>query len=123
MVQDILSHALNCIMNALRAKNESCTAQKTKLLIGVLEIMKKNDYITEYHEEHGRITIKMGKINECRSIKPRFYAGKREVDKYIRRFLPSRNFGIIIVSTSRGLMTHKEAIEKGVGGSLIAYCF
>ena len=46
-----------------------------------------------------------------------------EIDKYVRRFLPSRDFGFIIVSTSKGLMTHEEAIEKNIGGSLIAYIF
>ncbi len=123
MVQDILSHALNCIMNALRAKNESCSVQKTRLLVGVLDIMKKNGYIQEYHEEDGKIVVKIGNVNECRAIKPRFYVGKGDLEKYIRRFLPARDFGVLIVSTNRGLMTHKEALERGLGGSLIAYCF
>jgi len=45
------------------------------------------------------------------------------MEQYIKRFLPARDIGILIISTSKGLMTHKEAMEKGAGGSLIAYCF
>ena len=48
---------------------------------------------------------------------------KDEVIKYIKRYLPSRNYGIIIISTNQGLMTHKEALEKGIGGSLIAFFY
>ena len=46
-----------------------------------------------------------------------------EIDKYIKRYLPSKDLGIIIISTSQGLMTHQTAIEKNIGGSLLAYFY
>ena len=48
---------------------------------------------------------------------------KDEIEKYVKRYLPARNIGIIIISTSEGLMTHTTAIEKKLGGSLIAYIY
>jgi len=126
-MQDIIANALNCIMNAKRAGKEFCVVPSSNFLIKLLDIMKKHDYIRRYEEEQTKnsrmVKIEFGKLNECKAIKPRFYVTKKEFDKYIRRFLPARDFGIIIVSTSLGLITHKEAIEKGIGGSLIAYCF
>ncbi|MEM4843137.1 MAG: 30S ribosomal protein S8, partial [Ignisphaera sp.] len=41
----------------------------------------------------------------------------------IRRYLPSRDIGILIISTSQGVISHKEAIEMKVGGILLAYVY
>ena len=127
MTQDILSSALNNIMNAKKAGKKSCEINySNKILISVLEIMKKNEYIESYKlkgDKFSSILVDIGKLNECKSIKPRFYVSINNMDKYIRRFLPAKDFGIIIISTSNGLMTHKDAAENNVGGSLIAYCF
>jgi small subunit ribosomal protein S8 len=122
-MQDIIANALNCIMNAKRAGKTSCSVPSSKLLVAVLEIMKKEGYVGDYRQEDGRVTIEIGKINECRAIKPRFHVTMGDYGKFMGRYLPARDFGFLIVSTSRGLMTHKEAIEKNIGGSLIAYCF
>jgi len=46
-----------------------------------------------------------------------------EYEKWEKRFLPAFDFGLLIVSTSQGVMTHKEAREKGIGGRLIAYVY
>ena len=89
--------------------------------------MKKNSYIKDFKSKKdstgGTLEIEIGNLNVCRAIKPRFNVKKDSYDKYIRRFLPSRKLGILIVSTNKGLMTHKDALEKGLGGKLIAYCY
>lgn len=127
VVRDWLASLLNDMMNCKKAgKYETVIVGESKLLLDVLKIMKKEGYIEELTEEEDKfhkIRIKFGKINECKAIKPRFLIKKSNFDKYIRRFLPARDLGILIVSTSRGIMTHKDAIEKGLGGCLIAYCF
>jgi len=46
-----------------------------------------------------------------------------QVEKYRRRYLPSRNMGTMIISTNKGLMTHEEVLEEETGGSLIAYFY
>ena len=65
----------------------------------------------------------MGELLDCKAIKPRFSVNKTQIDKYRRRYLPARDLGIVIVSTNEGLMTHEEALEKKIGGSLIAYFY
>lgn len=122
-MQDIVANALNCIMNAKKAGKTICKVPSSKLLIAVLNIMKKEGYLTDYKQENNSVNIEFEKINECKAIKPRFNVAIIDFDRYIKRFLPARDFGFLIVSTSKGLMTHKEAIEKNIGGSLIAYCF
>ena len=73
--------------------------------------------------DEGKLTITIKEVSECKSIKPRFTADKKSLEKYIRRFLPARNFGYVIISTNQGLMTHEEAQENKIGGSLIAYFY
>ncbi|MBS3090523.1 30S ribosomal protein S8 [Candidatus Pacearchaeota archaeon] len=122
-MKEIVGNALNCMMNAIRAGKADCTVPSSKLLIAIVEIMKKRGYIVAYSKEGNEVTVELGNITECRAIKPRFNVTVSEYDKFIRRLLPARDFGILIVSTSKGLMAHEEAMEKNIGGSLIAYCF
>lgn len=125
--KDYLSSMMNDIMNCKKAnKKETVVIPATKLLVEVLKIMKKNEYVKDFKIEEDKfkkIIIEIGKINKCNSIKPRFYVKKKEIYKYIERYLPSRNIGILIISTNKGLMTQHEVIEKNIGGSLIAYCY
>jgi len=123
MSQDIIADVLNMVMNCKRAgKKELETTRYSKLLIRVLEIAKKHGYLDySLDEKAKKLRIKIIKLNECKAIKPRFNASVEGLEKYIRRFLPARDFGIVIVSTSSGLITHKEAYEKNIGGALIAY--
>ncbi len=120
---DIIANVLNGIMNAKRARKEQVVVKKhSKFLIKILEIAKKQGYILEYKTEGRNLKVNFN-LNKCGVIKPRFYVKKDGMERYIRRFLPARNFGIIIISTNKGLITHIEAMEKNIGGSLIAYFF
>jgi len=126
MSHDIVSDALNMIMNAKRAgKKDLVVTRYSKLLLSILEIAKREGYVLNYdlNERDKRLKIKIGKLNTCQAVKPRFFAAVDEIEKYVRRFLPSRNFGIIIVSTNKGLLTQHEAYENKIGGSIIAYFY
>jgi len=126
MSQDVVADGLNMIKNAKKAgKEELEISRYSKLLIKVLEIAKKYGYIKEiFVDKEGRkLKVKIGNLNDCNAIKPRFYVKVDEVEKYLRRYLPARDFGIVIISTSKGLITHKEVPEKNLGGSLIAYFY
>ena len=122
---DTISDRLNQIMMAKNAGKKVFEMYSSKFLIKIFEIMKQNGYINYKAKEDKfpKIIVETKSLNECGSIRPRFYVKKEELERYIRRFLPARGFGIIIISTSKGLMTHTEALEKGIGGCLIAYCF
>ena len=127
VIRDWLSATLNDFMNCKNAgKKETVIMPVSKLIIHVLKILQKHEYIKEYRIEEGKfqkIIVSLGRINNCKAVKPRFYVKKDEFAKYTQRYLPARDFGILIISTSKGLMTHKEAMEKGIGGSIVAYCY
>ena len=123
MSQDLVADTLNMIMNAKRAgKSDLETNRYSKFLIKVLEVAKKHKYL-DFKLENKKLKIKILELNNCQAIKPRFEVSVSELDKYIKRFLPARNFGIIIISTTSGLLTHEEAFQKNTGGSLIAYFY
>jgi len=126
MSQDIVSDTLNQMMNAVRAgKSEVEVKRHSKLLLSVLAIAKLRGYVESYQVNPSSKTlkIKFGRLNGCNSIKPRFIVKADEIDRYVRRYLPAKNIGIIIISTSQGLMTHQTSLEKNLGGSLIAYFY
>jgi|SRR3989339_448803 len=127
VVRDWLSSTLNDFMNCKRAgKKETTLTPASNLIKEVLRILKDHGYVKEFKIEQGKfekIIVQLGRINKCKAIKPRFYVRKDGFEKYIKRYLPARDFGILIISTSKGVMTHMEATQKGIGGSLIAYCY
>ena len=126
MKPDIIAKALNEIMNAKRAGKKAClVVPVSKLLVNILEIMKKNEYLDYKIEKDkfNKIRVEIKKLNHCGAIKPRFNVGMRDMNRYIRRYLPARDIGVVIISTNKGLITDKELEDKKVGGALIAYCY
>ena len=128
-LNDPLANAMSHVLNCERKSLKTCTVKNaSKFLNSVFTILKGKDYIKEFKSvktQRGEfLEIELGgKINKCGVIKPRFSVKKNEYEKFEKRYLPAHDFGIIIVSTPKGLMTHKEAVEKGLGGKLIAYCY
>jgi small subunit ribosomal protein S8 len=125
MSHDSVADTLNKIMNAKkRNKNEVVATIYSKLLIKILELAKSHGYIKHIGMDGKKIRIEVSEnLNKCGVVKPRFFVKKEDIDKYMRRYLPARDFGFLIVSTNKGLMTHKEAMEKGIGGCLVAYFY
>lgn len=126
MSQDTVSDALNMMKNAKKAgKTEVEIKTISNLLIEILKIMKQKEAIKKYkiNAQKKSAEITLGNFSECRAIKPRFTVDKSQIEKYRRKFLPSRNLGTVIISTNRGLVTHEEASQEGIGGCLIAYFY
>ena len=123
MSQDIIADTLNQIMNAKKARKTEIVVNKhSRLLKNILDIAKQEGYL-DYSVDGTILTIKIIKLNEIKSINPRYTFSINKINKYVKRFLPAKNFGFIIVSTNQGLMKHTEAKEKNLGGCLIAYMF
>jgi len=126
MSHDIVADALNMMKNAKKAKKEVITVKIiSNLLIEVLKIMKQKGVVKRYKidTKAKSLEITIGNLFECNSIKPRFTVKVDQIEKYRKRYLPARDIGTIIVSTSKGLMTHQEALEEKLGGCLIAYFY
>ncbi|MDD5053997.1 MAG: 30S ribosomal protein S8 [Candidatus Nanoarchaeia archaeon] len=127
MRHDILADALSAITNAIKSrKSELTIGFKSDLIIKNLEVMKNEGYIGDYSEITEKKGIKImlnGKLNKCNAIKPRFSVKKDGIEKFEKRYLPAKDFGCILISTNKGLMTHYEAKEKKLGGKLISYFY
>ena len=126
MSHDVVADALNMIRNAKKAGKENVEIKIiSNLLIEILKIMKQEKAIKKYKidAKEKSITLTIGELSDCKAIKPRFSCDTNQIEKYRRRYLPSRNLGILIISTNKGLMTHKEAQEENMGGCVIAYFY
>lgn len=126
---DPLADAISAIKNAEMVGKRECTVKPASKLIGsVLRVMKENGYIEEFEfvddNKSGMFRVRLfGRINNCGVIRPRFSVKRREFEKWEKRHLPARDFGILIVSTPEGVMSHKKAIERNLGGVLLAYVY
>lgn len=128
-MNDPLAAALSKIMNAERIGNRECVIKPVSSVIKeVLKIMNKHNYVGAAKEiadgRGGLLHLQLlGNINKCGAIKPKFSTQIGEYEKWEKRYLPAKGFGILIVSTPKGIMTHDEAKKKGIGGVLLAYCY
>ena len=127
-LNDPIADSLSKINNAVGALQSQVVLKKSKLLIALLDKLKENSYVGDYEivEEngHGKVIVQLlGNINKCHAIKPRYPVKVEEFESYERRFLPAKDFGIVIISTNKGLLTQNEAKEQNVGGALVAYCY
>lgn len=126
MSHDVVADGLNMIRNARKARKENVKILRiSNALVEVLKIMKQEGAIKKYKidAKEKSLSVTIGDLNECKAIKPRFSCSKAQIEKYRRRYLPARNLGTMIISTNKGMMTHKEAQEEQIGGSLIAYFY
>ncbi|MEM2917521.1 MAG: 30S ribosomal protein S8 [Candidatus Bathyarchaeia archaeon] len=128
-MMDTLANGLTILMNSeLRNKMECVISPASKLLGQVLRVMQLNGFIGEFEfiddGRSGKFRVQLlGRINKCGAIKPRYPVRADEFEMWEKRFLPSREFGILIVSTSNGVLPHKEAKEKKIGGRLLAFVY
>ena len=124
MSQDITADALNQLMNAKRAKKTEVTLKKfSKVLLGVLAIAKLRGHVESYEQDGTSLKVTISKLNGAQAIKPRFKCAVEDIDRFVQRYLPAKDIGTLIISTSQGLMTHQTAQEKNIGGFLIAYLY
>ena len=126
---DPLSDAFVRIYNAEQAGHyEVSINPASKLLESMLTIMQSSGYVGEFERiadgrgDAFRVEL-VGAINRCGVIKPRHSVKRADFDKWESRYVPARDFGLLIVSTNQGVMNHHEAKKERVGGRLLAYIF
>jgi len=126
---DTLTNGLITVINSeMRNKRECIISPASKLLGRVLRIMQLNGFIGEFEfiddGRSGKFKVQLlGRINKCGAVKPRFPVKVDEFENWEKKFLPSRDVGIMVVSTSQGVIAHKEAEEKNLGGRLLAFVY
>lgn len=126
---DVLANGLTTIINnEMRNKRECVISPASKVLGKVLRVMQLNGYIGELEfiddGRSGKFKVQLlGRINKCGAIKPRFPVKVDNFEEWEKKYLPSRDVGLLIVSTSKGVLSHREAMEKKIGGRLLAFVY
>ncbi|MDD4899532.1 MAG: 30S ribosomal protein S8 [Candidatus Omnitrophica bacterium] len=125
---DLIADAIAMIRNAIMAKKENVDIPASNTLKAIVEILKKEEYIEAYKpiedKKQGILRVylkylsgKSAIINMKRVSRPgmRVYVKKDKIPKVLR------GRGMAIVSSSKGIITDKEARETGLGGEVVAY--
>lgn len=128
-VLDPLANALVTIKNnEVRGKPECLIYPASKLIANVLRVMQRHGYIGEFEfiddGRSGKFRVQLlGRINKCGAIRPRFAVKAKDIEKWEKIYLPSRDIGVITISTPQGVMSHREAKQKRTGGQLLAFVY
>tara|TARA_B100000686_G_C16441606_1_gene787274 strand:+ start:243 stop:629 length:387 start_codon:yes stop_codon:yes gene_type:complete len=128
MRHDPLADALVTIKNADLIGKESAKVPASKLIGDVLKLFTEKGYLNKYEYVEngmgGEFDISLnGRINGCGAIKPRFSVKMREMERHEARYLPAKDFGILILTTPYGIMNNNQAREASTGGKLLAYVY
>jgi len=128
-MMDTLSNGLTTIMNnEMRNKRDCVISPASKLLGRVLRVLQLSGYIGEFEfiedGRAGKFKVQLlGRVNKCGAIKPRYSVSADGFENWEKTYLPAREMGILVVSTPFGVISHKEAKGKNVGGRLLAFVF
>jgi small subunit ribosomal protein S8 len=126
---DPIADMLARIRNATTAHKDDVTMPSSKMKVAIADILKREGYIKEFGIERGdlgpllKIELKYGPNRE------RTIAGLKRISKPGLRIYAQRDsiprvlggLGIAIISTSKGLVTDKQAMRERVGGEVVAY--
>lgn len=90
--------------------------------------MQKHGYIEDFElvddKRSGKIVIELnGRLNKCGVISPRYNVPFKDIDMWVERLMPTRQFGHIVLSTDQGIMDHIQARKKRIGGKLIGFFY
>ncbi|WP_336036541.1 30S ribosomal protein S8 [Halobacterium yunchengense] len=126
---DPLANALSGIDNAESVGHLNHTVAPASNMVGsVLEVFYDRGYIDGFEfvddGKAGKFEVELkGAINECGPVTPRYSVGADGYEKWEKRYLPARDYGSLVVTTSHGIMSHYDAREEGIGGQVIAYVY
>jgi small subunit ribosomal protein S8 len=128
VVSDPIADMLTRIRNANKVRHNSLTIPASKLKLEITRILKDEGFIRNYKykedNKQGQLIIYLKYINKEKTInnlkrisKPglKVYAKKDEIPGVLG------GLGIVILSTSKGIMTGKEALQRHLGGEVICY--
>lgn len=125
---DLIADVFTIIRNAMMAKKENVDVPASNTIKAIMEILKKEDYIENFKlledKKQGQVRVYLKYIASkpaIRNIKRISRPGLRVYSKGAKVPRVLRGKGIAIVSTSRGIITDKEARESKVGGEVIGY--
>ena len=126
---DPIADMLSRVRNANNAHHETVSMPSSKLKVNIAEILKQEGYIADYKVEEEKVGKTLSLDLKYGPSRQSSIAGLRRVSKPgLRVYAKSTDLpqvlgglGVAIISTSQGLLTDRQAQEKGVGGEVLAY--
>ncbi len=126
---DPIADMLTRVRNAQSAGKDTVSMPTSKKLVEIVRIMEQEGYIQRFDVIDGEprgtleITLKYGpkKAKTIRGIKRISKPGLRRYAKSDSLPMPLGGLGIAIISTSSGLLTQKECLDRGIGGEIVAF--
>ena len=129
MVNDSIADLLTRIRNAQTARHATVSVETSIMKKSIVQILLDEGYISSFEEvDNGKnkdIVITLKYVNKNQKV----ITGLKRISKPGRRIYSSceelpkvlNGLGIVIVSTSKGVMTDREARKLGIGGEVLAY--
>ena len=122
---DPIADMLTRIRNANSSKHATVDVPKSKIKKAIADILVEEGYIAGYTEDDRTLKITLKYVGN----KQRVISGLKRISKPgLRVYAECENLpkvlnglGIVLVSTSQGVMTDKKAREAGIGGEVMAY--
>lgn len=125
---DLIADTFTMIRNAIMAKKENLDVHASRVSRDILDILKRENYIDNYKliedKKQGILRIYLKYTGEKPAIRTIKRISKPGLRIYVKRDkvpLVLRGRGLAIISTSKGILTGKEAKAQGVGGEVIGY--
>jgi small subunit ribosomal protein S8 len=124
MVGDKVSNLINGLKNASTAGKDVAVFPHTKMSESILALLKKQDYITDYEVKENDSVKKELAVEIKYNGKAPAINGVKRISKFSKRIYRDvksispvkRGYGIMVLSTSKGLMTGDDAKKQNVGG-------
>ena len=126
---DRIADMLSRVRNASNAYHDTVSMPSSNLKVHIAEILKQEGYIADFTVEDAKVGKTLTIELKYGSTRQRSLSGVRRVSSPgLRVYAKSTNLpqvlgglGVAIISTSQGLLTDRQASEKGVGGEVLAY--
>jgi len=126
-VTDLIADQLTVIRNAIAVRKKTVIIKRSRVLEGIMEIIKKEGFIENYKvmedKKQGMIKVYLKYLDDGTPV---MEALQRISKPGLREYVPAKKVksvmggvGVAIISTNKGLLTDKEARELGVGGEMI----
>lgn len=126
MVNDSISNLITSLKNASMTGKETVHVPATKMVVSILDVLKKKNYIEDYSLE-GQDPKKTVKVSvKYENGNPAIHGVKRvsklsqRIYKSIKDIRPVKNgYGMLVLTTPQGILSDKEATDKKVGGEAL----
>jgi len=128
MVTDQIADYLTRIRNAIKAKHIIVNIPESKIKKQITKLLYKNGYIKNYkfQDKNVKIALKYNNKTKESAIINLKKISKPGLRKYVKiKSLPNviNGLGIAILSTSKGIMSNKEAKKNNIGGEVLCYIY